>query len=244
MEKIIVITGASSDLGMAYINENALNYDKIIAHYNHMSESFGNLLKMHDNKILAIKADFTKESEVNVFVQKLKDMQIKPTHVLHLASLPAHRERFHKISIDEYQVMMQVSLYSIIEILKVCVPRMQMQKYGRILFLLSAYTSIPNPKFAASYAITKYALLGLMKSIAAEYTSKGIIVNGISPQMMNTKFIASIPDLAIEKHIATAPLGRLIQKEDVLPVMKLLLADEATAITGENINVLGNHYSL
>lgn len=244
MEKIILITGASSDIGMSFIKENSESYDKIIAHYNHKSEYFENLLNTYSNKILGIKADFSKESEVNSFVQKLKEMQTIPTHILHLTSLPAHRERFHKISVDEYQTMMQVSLYSIIEILKFCVPLMQKQKYGKILFLLSAYTLIPDPKFVASYVVTKYALLGLMKSIAAEYASKGIIANGISPQMMETKFIENIPELLIEQHRAMSPLGRLVQKEDVLPLMKLLLSDEATSITGENISVSGGNYSL
>ena len=131
--------------------------------------------------------------------------------------------------------MMQVSLYSIIEILKVCIPAMQKQKYGKILFLLSAYTTIPNPKFAASYTVSKYALLGLMKSVAAEYVSKGITVNGISPQMIETKFIKDVPELMIEQHKAAAPLGRLMQTEDVLPFMKLLLSDDSAAITGENV---------
>lgn len=244
MEKAIVITGASSDLGMSYIAENAVSYDRIIAHYNHKSEKFEKLLNAYSNKITAIKADFSKETEIDSFVQELKEEKICPTHILHLASLPVNSERFHKIAIEEYQAMMRVSLYSIIEILKVCIPIMQKQKYGKILFLLSAYTTIPSPKFAAPYVASKYALLGLMKSVAAEYGSKGIIVNGISPQMMETKFIKDVPELIVEKHRTASPLGRLVQKGDVLPLMRLLLSDDTIAITGENISVGGGNYSL
>ena len=56
MEKIIIITGASSDLGMAYIKENAEDYDKIIAHYHHGSERFESLLSTYNDKITAIHA--------------------------------------------------------------------------------------------------------------------------------------------------------------------------------------------
>ena len=239
MEKIIIITGASSDLGMAYIKENAEDYDKIIAHYHHGSERFESLLSTYNDKITAIRADFSDEQGVSSFVRQLKEENIRPTHLLHLASLPVKSERFHKMDVAEYQAMMQVSLYSIIEILKVCIPAMQKQKYGKILFLLSAYTTIPNPKFAASYTVSKYALLGLMKSVAAEYVSKGITVNGISPQMIETKFIKDVPELMIEQHKAAAPLGRLMQTEDVLPFMKLLLSDDSAAITGENVCIGG-----
>lgn len=244
MEKIILITGASSDLGMSFIEENAEEYDKIVAHYNHKSEHLDSLLKKYSNKIMGMQADFSNENEIDFFIQKLKEEEKMPTHILHLASLSIKSERFHKVNLNEYQRMMQVSLYSIIEILKVCIPTMQKQKYGRLLFMLSAYTTIPSPKYAAAYVASKYALLGLMKSVAAEYVSKGITANGISPQMMETKFIKDVPDLFIEQHKAAAPLGRLMYKEDVLPLMRLLLSDEASAITGENITVGGGNYSL
>ena len=142
---------------------------------------------------------------------------------------------------DEYEAMMQVSFYSIVEILKAFIPAMQKQKYGRILFMLSAYTTIPDPKYAAPYVASKYALLGLKKSVSAEYAAKGITVNGISPQMIETKFLKEVPELIVEQDKSVSPLGRL-QKEDILPTMKLLLSDEATAITYENISITGKLY--
>lgn len=244
MDRVALITGASSDVGLSYIAENIEEYDKIIAHYNHKSERLEELLKNYENKIVPIQADFLSIDEVKLLLQRLQDENLIPTHILHLAALSFNRERFHKTDVAEYQIMMQVSVYSIIEILEFCLPRMQKQKYGRILFMLSAYTTIPNPKFATPYVVSKYALLGLMKAVAAEYASKGITMNGISPQMMETKFLKEIPELIIEQHKMEAPMGRLIQMADVLPIMKLLLSDEASAITGENIGIQGGDYSL
>lgn len=244
MDRVILITGASSDVGLSYIAENIGEYEKVIAHYNHKSERLEELLKIYENKIVPIQADFSSMDEVKILIRKLQNENLIPTHILHLTALPFNSERFHKTDVATYQKMMQVSVYSIIEILRFCIPRMQKQKYGRILFMLSAYTTIPDPKFATPYVASKYALLGIMKAVAAEYASKGIIINGISPQMMETKFIKDVPDLIIEQHKATVPMGRLIQIEDVLPVMRLLLSDEATAITGENVGVQGGGYDL
>ena len=241
MDRVALITGASSDVGLSYIADNIEEYDKIIAHYNHKSERLEELLKIYENKIVSIQADFSSEEEVKLLIQRLKDENLIPSHILHLAALPFNRERFHKTDMTEYQKMMQVCVYSIIEILEFCLPRMQKQKYGRILFMLSAYTTMPDPKFATPYVMSKYAVLGVMKAVAAEYASKGIVINGISPQMMETKFIKNVPELIIEQHKATVPMGRLIQIEDVLPVMKLLLSDGASAITGENIGVQGGY---
>ena len=109
---------------------------------------------------------------------------------------------------------------------------------------MSAYVKIDDPKYAAPYVTAKYALLGLMKDLAAEYAAKGITVNGISPQMIETKFLKDVPELIVEQQRTAGPLQRLLQKEDILPTIRLLLSDEAEAITGENIAITGGNYIL
>ncbi|MCM1251765.1 MAG: SDR family oxidoreductase [Clostridium sp.] len=244
MEKTVLITGASSDLGMAYIAKYGAAYTHIIAQYRNKNEEFNALLETYGDKMMPIQADFSKKEEVESFVEKVKCSGDVPTHVLHLASLPAKSIRFYKSGVDMYQEMMQVCVYSIMEILKAFITQMSKQKYGRILFMLSAYTTIPDPKYEAPYTVSKYALLGLMKSIAAEYAAKGITANGISPQMIETKFIKDIPELIIEQHKMASPSGRILQKEDILPMMQLLLSDEAAGVTGENISITGGNYIL
>jgi 3-oxoacyl-[acyl-carrier protein] reductase len=248
MDKIILITGASSDIGMSYIREHGAEYTEILAHYHHTNQEFDSLQETLGDKILPLQADFSLPAETESFAaniaQLIKEENMTPTHILHLTSLPAKSVRLHKSSTDAYRAMMQVSVYSIVEILKTCLPAMQRQHYGRILFLLSAYTTIPDPKFAAPYVTSKYALLGLMKSVSAEYAPKGITANGISPQMMETKFLKEVPDLIIEQQRQASPLGRLLTENDILPTIRLLLSDEAAAITGENISITGGNYIL
>lgn len=243
MDKVIIITGASSDLGMAYIRERGREYTQIIAHYHHENDKFTALRAEYGDRILPIQADFGDRESVAGFTSQIKETGLVPTHILHLVSPPPRSVKFHKSSVAEYERMMQVSLYSIMEILKAFLPAMQKAKYGRIVFMLSAYVKIPDPKFAAPYVSAKYALLGLMKDVAAEYAAKGITVNGISPQMIETKFLKDVPELIVEQQRMAGPLQRLLKTEDVLPAMDMLLSD-AAAITGENIGVTGGNYIL
>lgn len=244
MDKVIMITGASSDLGMAYIRERGREYTKIIAHYNHENDKFAALRADYGDRILPLQADFSDIGSVRRFIEVIKETGLVPTHILHLVSPSPRSVKFHKSSVEEYERMMQVSLYSIVEILKAFLPAMQKAKYGRIVFMLSAYVRIPDPKFAAPYVAAKYALLGLMRDIAAEYASKGITVNGISPQMIETKFLRDVPELIVEQQRMAGPLQRLLRTEDVLPAVHMLLSDEAAAVTGENIGVTGGNYIL
>lgn len=244
MDKVIMITGASSDLGMAYIRERGREYTKIIAHYNHENDKFAALRADYGDRILPLQADFSDIGSVRRFIEVIKETGLVPTHILHLVSPSPRSVKFHKSSVEDYERMMQVSLYSIVEILKAFLPAMQKAKYGRIVFMLSAYVRIPDPKFAAPYVAAKYALLGLMRDIAAEYASKGITVNGISPQMIETKFLRDVPELIVEQQRMAGPLQRLLRTEDVLPAVHMLLSDEAAAVTGENIGVTGGNYIL
>lgn len=243
MDKVIIITGASSDLGMAYIRERGREYTRIIAHYHHENDKFAALRADYGDRLLPIRADFSERESAGKLISVIKETGLVPTHILHLVSPRPGSAKFHKSSLTEYELMMQVSLYSIIEILKAFMPGMQKVKYGRIVFMLSAYVKIPDPKYAAPYVAAKYALLGLMKDISAEYAAKGITVNGISPQMTETKFLKDVPELIVEQQRMAGPLQRLLQTEDILPAMHMLLSD-AAAITGENIGITGGNYIL
>ena len=193
---------------------------------------------------MPVQSDFSHKEDVQQFIAQIKEQNLVPTHILHLVSPATRSVKFHKSRMEDYELMMQVSVYSVVEILKAFLPEMLKQKFGRILLMLSAYVQIPDPKFAAPYVTAKYALLGLMKDVAAEYASKGITVNGISPQMIETKFLKDVPELIVEQQRTAGPLQRLLQKEDILPMMKLLLSEEAAGITGENIGITGGNHIL
>ena len=105
--------------------------------------------------------------------------------------------------------------------------------------MLSSFTTNSVPKFQAAYITIKYALLGLMRDLAREYIPRGVRVNAVSPQMMETKFLSEMSSLVVEQNAKESPLGRNITIEEIIPTFKLLLSEESDAIVGENISVTG-----
>jgi 3-oxoacyl-[acyl-carrier protein] reductase len=90
---------------------------------------------------------------------------------------------------------MEVEVYSLLEISQAFLPRMAKSKYGKIVVMLTACTKGIPPKYLSDYCIAKHALLGLMKSAASEYEGKGVYINGISPEMTDTKFLSNLEGL-------------------------------------------------
>lgn len=105
--------------------------------------------------------------------------------------------------------------------------------------MLTSCTENVPPKYLSPYVTVKYALLGLMKSLAAEYAEKGITVNGVSPDMMETRFLSEVSDIIVEKSAMTSPLGRNLTVQDAVPAFEYLLSDAAAAMTGQNLVISG-----
>lgn len=238
-DKVLLLTGGSSDIGIALIKEIEKNYGVIWVHYNNNPEKVNELKKNLGNKIKPIRADFSCMEDVLRLINTIYDSNEIPDHIVHLASPKSYNIKFHKTSWQEYQKMIDSSLRPIIVILEKFLPLMSKNKYGKVVFMLSSFVDGVNPKYQSPYIVSKYALYGLMRNLAAEYIEKGITVNAVSPDMIETKFIENISDIIKENNAVNSPLKRNLTVGDVIPTFKYLLSDGADTIYGQNIAIMG-----
>ena len=183
--------------------------------------------------------DFTDINSVQTMIDKIKEFEIIPNNIVHLSALKAYNSQFHKDKWDNYELGWQISVRSVVLLLQAFISAMAKKHYGRVVFMLTSYTKNIPEKYQSSYVTIKYALLGLMKSLSAEYIDKGITINGVSPDMIETKFLSNIPELIIEKNKVNSPLGRNIYIEEVIPVIQHMLSDLGASMTGQNIVISG-----
>lgn len=241
MDKVLILTGASSEIGMKLLERIYHNYSCIYLQYRQMNEGLSALIdRVGKNvNVIPIQADFSKEADVRRMIEIVKRKGDMPNHIVHLPAPKAYNKQFHKDNWANYEEGWEVSFRSIVMILQAFIPGMARQRYGRVIFMLTSCTLNFPAKFQASYVSVKYALLGLMKSLSVEYIGKGITVNGVSPDMMETKFLSDLPKMLVESNAYNSPLGRNICPEEVIPLFDLLLADSSGAITGQNIGISG-----
>ena len=241
MDKILLVTGGSSDIGIQLIRKVYKEYQLIYVQYCHMNEKLERLVEeiSKTTKIIPIYADFTSAESVANLIQVIKKGEKIPNSIVHLPAPKAYNKQFHKDKWENFELGWQISVHSIVDIIKEFIPTMVKQRYGRIVFMLTSNT-INNPvKYQSSYVTIKYALLGLMKSLSVEYMDKGVAVNGVSPDMMETKFLSELPALIVEQNAANSPLGRNIYIEEVVPIIEYMLSDLGGVMTGQNIGITG-----
>lgn len=114
-----------------------------------------------------------------------------------------------------------------------------------ILNMASMASSVKGFANRCAYGTSKAAVIGLTKSIAADYVKEGIRANALCPGTVDTPSLrgriasAADPVQAEKDFIARQPMGRLATVEDMTPVVVYLLSDESRFVTGQAVLVDG-----
>ncbi len=235
MSKTILITGASGGMGRALVELIADEYDKIICHYRDDRESIDALAQKFGDKIVPVQADFLKTGDTQRMLDEIDGMGLTPDSFVHLSGLSRPPVHFHKTVWEDFEKQIAVTVEPAYEITSHLIRGMKKRKTGNIVFMLSYYvTGIPD-KYQSDYVTGKYALLGLMRSLAAEYGEYGIRINAVSPAMTDTGFIKDLPDILIETNLAARGKDELLDPASVAEKIRYLLSEEAEGVNGENI---------
>ena len=237
MEKVYLITGATSDVGYELIRTLNDGCSKFIL----QGFGDGDALKAlcAENNIDAeyFEVNLSDSEETDRFVEEIS--AYSPTHFVHLPALRVINTKFKNFDEERFLLDMNVQVMSAVKICKAVAPKMAKAKFGRILFMATSYVLANPPKNTAAYIMAKNSIVGLMKALAADYVSNGITVNAISPSMIETKFLAETSHLIVEQTAAAHPMKRNATVKDVVPAMAFLLSDDAGYITGVNLPVTG-----
>ena len=237
----LLITGASSDIGLAFARRVLSQPDgPVVLAHSHTGEArVQGLAEEFEDRVHLLKADFHDAAAIKTMASEILANFGAPTGVVHLPALRLRYERFTKFDWERFDLDMAVQVRSAGLLLQLLLPRMSKLPRSKVLFVLSSVTHGMPPKFMSMYTVVKYAQLGLMRALAAEYASTGVRVNAISPGMVETQFLQEIAEVAVTMSAGSHPLGRNAVPDDLLGAMEFLLSAGADYITGVDLPVTG-----
>jgi 3-oxoacyl-[acyl-carrier protein] reductase len=94
----------------------------------------------------------------------------------------------------------------------------------------------------ANYSASKAGLIGLTKTMAREFSSRGIRVNAVAPGYVDTPMTQALPEAAKQKLSEQIPLNRLGTPQDIADCVAWLVSDKASYVTGHVVRVNGGMY--
>jgi 2-keto-3-deoxy-L-fuconate dehydrogenase len=169
--------------------------------------------------------------------------KVGPIDVLVNAAGYVHHGTVLDATDDEWDFAFDLNVRSMDRTIKACLPGMLKKKKGSIVNIASGASSVRGIPFRYVYGTTKAAVVGLTKSVAADYIRKGIRSNAICPGTIESPSLddrmkaqakaTHTPLKAVEEaFIARQPMGRLGRPEEVAWLSVFLASDESSFITG------------
>jgi len=142
---------------------------------------------------------------------------------------------------EDWDAVLNINLKGSFLCSKEAVKIMAKQRSGKIISISSVVAFMGNPG-QANYSASKAGLIGLTKTIAKEYASRGIRANAVAPGFIQTVMTDVLSDKVREEMKKAIPLGQFGTAEDVTNAVIFLASKEADYITGQVIHVNGGMY--
>lgn len=245
MTKTYLITGATSDLGISFLKKlDSVSKKGEVAVYgtyfsnvdlaNDLQNEISNL------QLRLIKCNLADSEDVERMIKNIGEDV--PTHFVHIAAKKFEYMRMKDFDWEKVKDELDVQVGSFAYILRWLLPLMAVRNFGRIIAIGTSYLIGVPPKYLSNYVLTKYALLGLVKSSAVEYAGRNVTCNMISPDMMETKFLSLIDWRTAEINAKKSVMKRNVELDEVVASILHLLSDEAGYINGINLNISGGNY--
>ncbi|MDQ2959633.1 MAG: beta-ketoacyl-ACP reductase [Candidatus Dormibacteraeota bacterium] len=143
-----------------------------------------------------------------------------------------------RMSVDDWHTVMRVNISGAFYMIKAVLNHMLERGNGRIVNISSLIGQTGNIG-QANYAASKAAMFGLSQSLALETAAKGITVNCVAPGFIGTEMVNAIPEKILQGIIDRVPVHRLGRPEEVARVVRFLLEDDSSYITGAVYSVNG-----
>ena len=191
-------------------------------------------------KTMAVKLDVSKSDEVSKIFEDISKECGRIDILVNNAGV-TRDSLILKMKEEDWDTVMNINLKSVFLCSKEAIKVMAKQRYGRIINIASVVAFMGNPG-QANYSASKAGIVGLTKTTAKEYASRGITANAVAPGFITTAMTDALTENVKEEMKRAIPLGRFGTPEDVANAVVFLASPEAGYITGQVIHVNGGMY--
>jgi len=238
--RVALVTGGTRGIGAAITKMLAENGASVAAGYSKGKESaekFMGEMKGKGADVSVHQGRVDETDDCNRVVKEVLDHYGRIDYLVNNAGITIDKT-VRKMTAEDWRQVLNVNLSGAFNMTKALLEHMIERGSGRIVNISSVIGETGNVG-QANYAASKAGLFGFSKSLALEMAQRGITVNCVAPGFIETEMVAAIPEAALAKVVEKIPQRRLGRPEEVARVVRFLLEDEASYITGAVYDVNG-----
>jgi 3-oxoacyl-[acyl-carrier protein] reductase len=139
---------------------------------------------------------------------------------------------------EDWEQVIAVNLSATFRLTRAAVRGMMRRRFGRVIAITSVVGSTGNAG-QANYVAAKAGIAGLMKSVAQEYSKRGVTANCVAPGFIVTPMTDKLNDKQREVILSKVPAARAGTAEEVAAAVVFLASNEAAYVTGQTLHVNG-----
>ena len=239
MERTVLVTGASSDIGREICIRFAKEGWNVLCHYFSSDKEAKDLKKTlvsYGIDCYLLKADLSSKSSIKRLLDKIKNFNIQS--LINNAGTYTVSKHFSRLNIDDITDAFMVNAFAPILLSAGIFMRMKKSGFGRIVNISSIACKYGGSSSSMHYGCSKLAMEGIAKTLSREGAAGNVLVNTIRPGVINTKFHTRFPK-DMKKRITMIPMRKIGNPEDVAEMAYYVGSDKNNFITGEIITVAG-----
>jgi 3-oxoacyl-[acyl-carrier protein] reductase len=234
--KTALVTGATGGIGSA-IARALHRQGATVAISGTRREVLDQLAGDLKDRVHVLPCDLANKDEVEALVPKAEEVMGKLDILV--ANAGINRDNLMvQLRDEDWEQVVTVNLTATFRLARAAVRGMMRRRFGRVIGISSVVGVTGNPG-QSNYTATKAGMIGMIKSIAAEYAKRGVTANAIAPGFIATAMTDKLNDKQREAILARVPAGRLGTGAEVAAAAVFLASDEAGYVTGQTLHVNG-----
>jgi 3-oxoacyl-[acyl-carrier protein] reductase len=139
---------------------------------------------------------------------------------------------------EDWEQVLAVNLTATFRLTRAAVKGMMRRRFGRVIGITSV-VGVTGNAGQSNYTATKAGMIGLMKSVAAEYAKRGVTANCVAPGFIASPMTDRLNEKQREAILSRVPAARLGTGADIGAAVVFLASDEAGYVTGQTLHVNG-----